>query len=195
MPGPSTNYFGQLAKKHNLYMVAGLLERDQHLIYNVAALIGPDGELVGKYRKVYLPREEIERGLTPGSDYPVFQTDFGTVGLMICYDVFFADPARALASKGAELILMPIWGGNETLGKARAIENRVFLAASGYDYPTYVMDPEGEILSLAQKQGTAAITSIDLNKRYWHPQLGDMRNRRPKEMRLDIKPPLPGFDN
>jgi predicted amidohydrolase len=49
---------------------------------------------------VYLPREEIEAGLTPGSDYPVFRTDFGTVGLMICYDVFFADPARALATKG-----------------------------------------------------------------------------------------------
>ena len=55
------------------------------------------GQVAGKYRKVYLPREEVEAGLTPGSDYPVFRTDFGTVGLMICYDVFFADPARALA--------------------------------------------------------------------------------------------------
>ena len=90
-----------------------------------------------------LPREEIEHGLTPGNDYPVFHTDFGTIGLMICYDVFFADPARALATEGAELILMPIWGGDETLGKARAIENRVFVASSGYDYPTYVMDPNG----------------------------------------------------
>ena len=151
--------------------------------------------MVGKYRKVYLPREEVEHGLTPGGDYPVFRTDFGTVGLMICYDVFFADPARALATKGAEVILMPIWGGDQTLGKARAIENKVFLVASGYDYPTYVMDPDGEILSEARERGAAAIATIDLNKRYVHPQLGDMRERRMKELRLDVKPPLPGFEN
>jgi predicted amidohydrolase len=104
--------------------------------------IGPSpidraGNLIGKYRKVYLPREEIEGGLSPGSDYPVFRTDFGKVGLMICWDVQYADPARALALRGAEMILMPIWGGNQTLGKARAIENRVFLISSGYDYPLH----------------------------------------------------------
>src|SRR5581483_1732370 len=52
IPGPSTEYFGELAKKHNLYIVAGLLERAEHLVYNVAVLIGPDGEIAGKYRKV-----------------------------------------------------------------------------------------------------------------------------------------------
>jgi predicted amidohydrolase len=51
--------------------------------------------------------------------------------------VQYADPARALALRGAEMILMPIWGGNQTLGKARAIENRVFLISSGYDYPLH----------------------------------------------------------
>ena len=93
---------------------------------------------------VYLPREEIEGGLTPGSDYPVFSTDFGKVGMMICWDAQYADPARALALGGAELLLVPIWGGNQTLMKARAIENRVFIAASGYDYPTHILDPDGE---------------------------------------------------
>ena len=52
IPGPSTEYFGRLAKQHDLYIVAGLLERDRHLVYNVAVLIGPDGAIVGKYRKV-----------------------------------------------------------------------------------------------------------------------------------------------
>src|SRR5262249_3898988 len=52
VPGPSTEYFGQLAKKHNIYIVPGLLERDGHLVYNVAVLIGPDGKVAGKYRKV-----------------------------------------------------------------------------------------------------------------------------------------------
>jgi predicted amidohydrolase len=195
IPGPTTASLAELARKRSSYVVAGIYEREGPAVYNTAVLLNRTGDVIGKYRKVYLPREEIERGLTPGSDYPVFQTDFGTVGLMICYDVFFADPARNLALKGAEMILMPIWGGDETLGKARAIENRVFLVASGYDYPTYVMDPNGEILSLAGQRGAAAIATIDLNKRYGHPQLGDMRNRRPKELRVDVKPSLPGFEN
>lgn len=156
-------------------------------------LIDRAGNLAGKYRKVYLPREEIEGGLTPGSDFPVFQADFGKVGMMICYDVFYADPARALALRGAELILMPIWGGNEALGKARAIENHVFVATSGYDYPTYVMDPVGEMLAVARDRGAVAVTTIDLNRRYDEKWLGNMRERFMKELRLDVQMERPGF--
>lgn len=195
IPGPTTARLGELARKRSSYIAAGIYEREGAVIYNTAVLLDRSGNLIGKYRKVYLPREEVERGLTPGNEYPVFRTDFGTVGLMICYDVFYGDPARALATQGAEVILMPIWGGDQTLGKARAIENKVFLAASGYDYPTYIMDPDGEILSQAQRQGVAAIATIDLNKRYLAPHLGDMRERRMKELRLDVKPPLPGLEN
>ena len=104
IPGPSTKYFGQLAKKHNLYIVVGLLERAKHLVYNVSVLIGPDGKIVGKYRKVTLPRGEIEGGVTPGHEYPVFETRFGKVGMMICYDGFFPEVARELSKNGAEVI-------------------------------------------------------------------------------------------
>jgi predicted amidohydrolase len=126
--------------------------------------------------------------LTPGDEYPVFRTDFGTIGIMTCYDVFFADPARALAARGAEIVLLPIWGGDQILAKARAIENQVYLVASGYDHPTYIMDPSGEWIATAPKRGTAAIATIDLNKnlRQRTTNLGDMRNRIPKEMRLDV---------
>lgn len=195
VPGPTTARLGELARRRSSYIAAGLYEREGPAIYNTAVLIDRAGRVVGKYRKVYLPREEVEAGLTPGVDYPVFRTDFGTVGMMVCYDVFFADPARALAVKGAEIILMPIWGGDETLAKARAIENKVFLVASGYDHPTYVMNPDGERLSLAQKRGDAAIATIDLNRRYLDAWLGDMHGRRMKELRLDIMPALPGFEN
>jgi predicted amidohydrolase len=193
IPGPTTARLGELARKRSSYVAAGIYEREGAAIYNTAVLIDRAGNVEGKYRKVYLPREEIEAGLTPGSDYPIFRTDFGTVGLMICYDVFFADPARALATKGAEVILMPIWGGDETLAKARAIENKVFLVASGYDHPTYIMDPNGEMLSVARNRGAAAIASVDLNKRYLDQWLGDMHGRRMKELRLDVRPPLPGL--
>ncbi len=192
VPGPTSLRLGEVARRRGAWIAAGVYEREGQAIYNTAILVDREGKLAGRYRKVYLPREEVEGGLTPGSDYPVFRTDFGTIGMMICYDVFYADPARALAMQGAELILMPIWGGDQTLGKARAIENKVFVAASGYDYPTYIMDPEGEVLSLAGEQGRVALATIDLNKRYGHPHLGDMKARRMKELRVDVRAPSLG---
>jgi predicted amidohydrolase len=187
IPGPTTTKLGELAKAKKAYVVAGIIEREGIALYNTAVLIDRAGAVAGKYRKVYLPREEIEGGLTPGSDYPTFATDFGRVGVMICWDLQYADPARALALRGAELLLVPIWGGNEALGKARAIENRVFIATSGYDYPTYVMDPDGEILAIAREDGSAAVAAVDLNKRYADKWLGDMRGRFMKELRTDVK--------
>jgi len=84
------------------------------------------------------------------------------------------------------MILLPIWGGNESLGKARAIENRVFLVSSGYDYPTYIMDPDGELLAIAKEDRTVAQATIDLSRRYEDTWLGDMRERFMKELRLDV---------
>jgi predicted amidohydrolase len=186
IPGPTTALLGETARRRRTYIVAGIYERDGIAVYNTAVLIDRAGNVAGKYRKVYLPREEYEGGLTPGASYPVFQTDFGRVGLMICWDVQYTDPARALALRGAELILMPIAGGNETLAKARAIENHVYLAASGYDYPNHIISPNGEVIALAPRQGTAAIAAIDLNQRFVDSWLGDMRGRFMKEVRLDV---------
>jgi predicted amidohydrolase len=187
IPGPTTALLGEAARRRGTYIVAGVHERDGVAVYNTAVLIDRAGDVVGKYRKVYLPREEYEGGLTPGSSYPVFQADFGRIGMMICWDVQYPDPARALALAGAELLLLPIAGGSETLAKARAIENHVYLAASGYDYPTHVINPKGEVVALAARQGTAAIATIDLNQRYIDTWLGDMKNRFMKEVRLDVK--------
>lgn len=186
VPGPTTQVLGDLARKHKSWIAAGIYEREGAAVYNTSVLLDREGRLAGKYRKVYIPREEIEGGITPGIDYPVFQTDFGALGMMICYDVHYADPARALALRGAEIIAVPIWGGNETLAKARAIENHVFLATSGYDYPTHIIDPVGEVVAHAPENGSAAITTVDLNKRYDEPWLGVMRGRFMKEIRLDV---------
>ena len=186
VPGPDTEFLGRLARSKNAYLVAGVYEREGPLVYNTSVLLDRQGKFVGKYRKVYLPREEIEGGITPGDDYPTFATDFGRIGMMICWDVQYADPARALALRGAELVLMPIWGGNETLAAARAIENHVFLASSGYNHPTYVMDPMGEMLTRASEEGTVAYATIDLAKRYEWPWLGSMRGRFFHELRRDV---------
>lgn len=194
VPGPTSKRLGELARQRNSYIAAGIYESEGHAVYNTAILLDRQGRLVGKYRKVYLPREEYEAGLTPGNAFPVFDTDFGRIGLMICYDVFFSDPAKALAAQGAEVILLPIWGGDETLAKARAIENRIFLVTSGYNHPTYIMDPYGERVSEAHERGTAAIATLDLNRRYTEQFLGEMKQRRPKEARTDVPVPSPAIN-
>lgn len=186
VPGPTTDMLGDVARRHSAYIAAGIYEREGNVIYNTAVLIDREGRLVGRYRKVYLPREETEGGMKPGASYPVFETDFGKVGMMICWDVQYADPARALALGGAEMILMPIWGGNTVLADARAIENHVFLVSSGYDHPTRIVDPQGKVLAEADDEGTVAVATVDLNKRYVDKWLGNMRARYMRELRLDV---------
>ncbi len=104
VPGPTSDFLGEIARKHNIYIVAGILEKDEKTVYNTSIMMDRKGELAGKYRKVSLPREEIEGGVTPGTAFPVFETDFGKVGMMICWDVTFPEAARTLAFQGAEVI-------------------------------------------------------------------------------------------
>jgi len=181
VPGPSTEFLGSIARQYNIYVVAGLLEQAGPVVYNTAVLIDREGKLAGKYRKVSLPREEIEGGVTPGDSYPVFDTDFGRIGMMICWDLQFPEVARQLAMQGAEVIFMPIWGGNLTLASARAIENQIWLVSSTYGMKTGVFDLEGKLIAEANEQDPVAMVELDLNQHLYWPWLGDLKNRIPRE--------------
>jgi len=191
VPGPSTRYFGALARKHNLYIVAGLSEREGHSIYNTAALLGPDGRMVGKYRKVCPARDECRRGVRPGTEYPVFQTRFGKLGIMICFDLFMPEVARNIANNGAEVIALPIWGGDPVDARAVAVDNQIYLVTSTYSMlkgwmRTGVWDPEGRLVVTTKKWGDVVVYEVDLNKRHIRPyNLGDFRGRIPRQRPLN----------
>jgi len=182
VPGPTTQFLGNLAKKYNLYIVAGILERKGEAVYNTAVLLDRNGKLAGTYHKVSLPREEIDGGITPGDALPVFDTDFGRIGMMICWDVTYPEQARTLAKQGAEVILMPIAGGNLVLAKARAIENQVYLVSSTYDMISAVFDQAGEVMKEATDSNPVVAVDVDLNKQKLWPWLGDFKNRIQREM-------------
>jgi predicted amidohydrolase len=182
VPGPTTEYFGELARKHTLYVVVSLYERDGTVVYNTAVLLGPEGNLLGKYRKVCLPHSEIEAGVAPGKDYPVFDTRFGKVGMMVCYDGFFPEVARELTNRGAEVIAWPVWGCNPLLAQARACENHVYVVSSTYTdaksdwMVSAVFDHAGKPIARAQKWHEVAVAEVDLAERhFWRNNLGDFR--------------------
>lgn len=188
IPGPSTERLGEKARQYGMYIVAGLTEREGRVDYNSAVLIDRHGKVAGKYRKVYLPREEVEGGLTPGNSCPVFDTDFGRIGMMICWDAEYGDPARAMALQGAEVIFVPAAGGYLTLLRARALENHLYVVSSGYDVESAIIDPTGEVLFSTMESGVSRTIAIDLARRFTDPWIGDMRPRFHKELRLDLIP-------
>ena len=181
VPGPSTEFLGALAKRLKVWLVAGIYERSGARIYNTAVLIGRDGSLAGRYRKMALPDEEIEGGITPGSETPVFDTDFGRVGLMICWDSSYPEVAAALARRGAEVLLLPIWGGVEELVQARAIENQAYVVASGYDFRSGIFDRNGKRIADAKADPEVVVATVDLAEPTVWPWLGNWRARIQRE--------------
>ncbi len=139
VPGDSTAILGKLAEEAGLHIIFGMPELARGTsatIHNTAVLVGPSG-YIGKYRKLYLPTHSVfeeKRYFRPGYHTGVFNTESGTIGLIICYDIFFPEVTRLSRLQGAQLIVCisasPTTRRSyfETLIRARAIENATFVA-------------------------------------------------------------------
>jgi predicted amidohydrolase len=196
VPGPTTTAVGKLAAQYKMHIVVGLYERLGAAIYNSGVLIGRDGKVIGTYHKTHLPEIEGEWGLTPGSTYPVFETDIGKIGIEICYDNFFPEVARALAVNGAQIIVNPIWGDGradyynwDIVARARAIDNAVYFIASNYSNKrSLIIDPRGYIIADTAGRTGVALSDIEIPNDVLTPGLsiggqGKWRTLYPKERR------------
>lgn len=166
--GPSSNAIAEACRETNAYAIVGFIEADGNNYYNAAMLVGPEG-VMGNYRKTHLPFIGIDRFLTPGDRaYQVFNLPFGKVGMNICYDISFPEPARALKLMGAELIALitnwptAAWRSPEFVANTRALENHLFYAATdrigterGWNFigRSKVVDCNGDTLAEAGAKG------------------------------------------
>lgn len=125
--GPYYQRAAALAGELRIYLVLGLTEAEGGLRFNTAVVIGPDGELVGRYRKQAIGFEEGRN--TPGSGHPVFATPYGTLGVLICNDRRQPAIARQLRANGADLLIIPSGGmygrRNDRIVADRSRENGV----------------------------------------------------------------------
>jgi predicted amidohydrolase len=146
MDGECASLMERMASKHRMYITGSFILRDEsdgHL-YNTALLFDRAGNKVGRYDKFHLFSPELlEQGISLGIEVPVFETDFGIVGIMICYDFWFTDVAELLALKGAEIILFPNAGYYRSLMPARANDNGVRVMASSMYGTAGVWDTSG----------------------------------------------------
>lgn len=205
VPGPATQMLSRKARQYSTYVATSLHEREGDVIYNTAVLIDRLGRIAGKYRKTHLAMIEGENGVSPGNDYPVFATDFGTVGMLVCWDNWFSEPARLLRLKGAELLLLPIAGDGDArhwdiISRARALDNGVYLVSSNTvgTSPSRVIDPLGEVLAETAEPFGVAFAEIDLDRQrrqHWlsvGPADGEAKSLYIQERRPDTYGPLTG---
>jgi predicted amidohydrolase len=158
------------AKRNGCYIIMPLVlreEGDPARYSNVGLLVDREGHVAGMYHKVHpctdLNYALLEGGMTPGSDYPVFDCDFGRVGIQICYDVEYAEGWQALANKGAEIVAFP----SETPQTARpsmyALQHRYYVVSATPRDHAAVYNPLGMIDAQATKEGEVLVHQIDLS--------------------------------
>lgn len=179
--GHAVSYLAGKAAEFSVYIVFGLpvKEKVESILFNAAVVIGPDGEFLGDYRKLHLRGEE-RLAFRPGYRLPVFETEFGGLGVMLGWDLAFPEVARSLALDGADLIVCPAaWEAEHmhewrAFATARACENALFLAAANRvgQEPTYtfggqslLVGPRGQAHTGIEDDSEGyAVATIDLDE-------------------------------
>jgi N-carbamoylputrescine amidase len=190
--GPTALAWREAAEEAGIYVVAGLLEREADTLYNSAVLLGPG--VVGRYRKTHLWDKE-KLLYEPGRELPVFDTPVGRIGLLICYDGWFPEAVRTLASKGAQILCIPSNAPDDWVPEtqrrgdltmlnvhciAAANANRVFVAAAnrvgdGYLGRSCLVDVTGGVLALAGATDERLVSAeLDLQRARREKQLTDL---------------------
>jgi len=184
IPGPSTRAFQKLARKHKVVVVASLFERRAAGVYhNTAVIIDADGTLLGRYRKMHIPDDPLfyeKFYFTPGDlGFRAWDTRYGRIGVLICWDQWYPEAARLTAMQGAQILFYPTaigWhpsekavhgehqhGAWETIQRAHAVANGCYVVAVnriGHEKPvggdginfwgqSFVAGTSGEILAKA----------------------------------------------
>ena len=204
--GPIQERFAKLARKHGMNILVGLRERDGDRLFNVGVVIDRRGEYVGKYRKTHLAPGECDE-VEQGDDYPVFELDFGRVGVMICMDIHYPEPWRILALDGADVIAHPtMWRDYtgdlcESVVNARAIDNQVYVVTSHYVQMPFltgqsmghsrIVDPYGRTRASTSHRPGVAAAQVDLDEVYEYWATGELKRQYPtlKECFLAMRRP------
>lgn len=179
----SIKLMAEQAKKHNVHVIFGFVEKAQkdgkEVLYNSAALIDNTGKPLGCYRKTHLVDGVETPYFEKGTEYKVFDTSIGKIGIMICWDTAYPEVARILALKGAEIIAVPTaWetepnrGDWELVNAARSFDNVVYIAScnhSGTDRElsyigrSKISGPLGRPIAEAGEDEETIIATVDLS--------------------------------
>jgi predicted amidohydrolase len=185
--GEFSEKFGAKASEHSCYVVAPTyLQETNKAVSNAAVLFDRKGEVAGLYRKIQLvvspEGRDFENGCTPGGDVPVFECDFGKLGIQICYDIEFDYGWNELARKGAELIAFPTQSPQTSHPASRAMHNRCYIVSSTWRNNASVFEPTGKIPAQVLPPGRIFVHEIDLSYAIlpWHPSLKNGQAMRAK---------------
>lgn len=178
IPGPTTEYFQQLATQHRCYIAVGLPEVDPltQVYYNSVALLGPDG-LVGTYRKLHSYIAEPRWARDGDRGLPVCETELGRISTLICADADYCEPSRIAALRGADVVLLLTNWDDEACPSswwmARAFENGVYVIASNrYDRErgaqfsggSCVLNPDGNIQAYRDNGAGIVYGEVDIRR-------------------------------
>ncbi len=178
--GPAAQRVEQIARTNSMAILYGYAENDGGAVYNAAQLMDSDGRPLANYRKSHLYGDLEHRSFSPGNALEVTELNGVPVGILICYDIEFPEPARTLALDGAAVVLVPTALTKPhdfvatTLVPARAWEDQVFVVYADrcgtegdLDYVglSTVAGPDGKIVAQAGDSETLLIAEIDLDAR------------------------------